>query len=184
MGNADAWMLTGVETGGEPTTETMERVRQWSLAQLSADDQTFIAAFAPTVTIPLAAERALLCFHGTPTSFDEILLPSTPSEEVRRVLDPYAPAILTGGHTHLQQIRQLSETFFFNPGSVGLVGNYELPEERYRREPWVEYAILSATDGVISLEFRRIPLPMEALREALATSGHPDAERVLHEYGL
>jgi predicted phosphodiesterase len=162
----------------------MERVRQWSLAQLSADDQTFIAAFAPKVTIPLAAERALLCFHGTPTSFDEILLPSTPSEEVRRVLDPYAPAILTGGHTHLQQIRQLSETFFFNPGSVGLVGNYELPEERYRREPWVEYAILSATDGVISLEFRRIPLPMEALREALATSGHPDAERVLHEYGL
>ena len=142
------------------------------------------------MTIPLTAERPLLCFHGTPTSFDEILLPSTPSEEVRRVLDPYAPAILTGGHTHLQQIRQLSETFFFNPGSVGLAGNFELPEERYRREPWVEYAILSATDGadgvdgVISLEFRKIPLPMEALREALTTSGHPDAERVLHEYGL
>src|SRR5690348_18489666 len=52
MGNADAWMLTGVATGGEPTTETMERVRQWSLSQLSADDQAFIAAFAPTVTIP------------------------------------------------------------------------------------------------------------------------------------
>lgn len=184
MGNADAWMLTGVETGGEPTTEMMERVRQWSLAQLSADDQAFIAAFAPTVTVPLTAERALLCFHGTPTSFDEILLPSTPSEEVRRVLDPYAPAILTGGHTHLQQIRQLTETFFFNPGSVGLACNYELPEERFRREPWVEYAILSAADGAISLEFRKVPLPMETLREALATSGHPDTERVLREYGL
>jgi hypothetical protein len=103
---------------------------------------------------------------------------------VRRVLDPYAPAILTGGHTHLQQIRQLTETFFFNPGSVGLACNYELPEERFRREPWAEYAILSAADGVVSLEFRKVPLPMETLREALATSGHPDTERVLREYGL
>jgi putative phosphoesterase len=184
MGNADAWMLTGVETGGEPMTKMQERVRQWSLGQLSADDRAFIAAFAPTQSIPLLAERALLCFHGTPTSFDETLLPSTSSEEFRRALDPYAPAILTGGHTHLQQIRQLTKTFFFNPGSVGLACNYELPEEQFRREPWADYAILSATDGVISLEFRKIPLPMASLREALVTSGHPDVERVLHEYGL
>lgn len=184
MGNADAWLLTGVETGNEPISEMQERVRQWSLAQLSPDDRSFIAAFAPTVTLALAADRDLLCFHGTPTSFDDILLPSTPSEEVRRALDHYAPAILTGGHTHQQQVRRLTDSFFFNPGSVGLACNYELPEEPFRRDPWAEYAILSETDSVVSLEFRRIPLPMEALHQTLVASGHPDANRMLAEYGF
>ena len=184
MGNADAWMLTGVETGGEPVTETQERVRQWSLAQLSPDDRAFIAAFAPTVTVPLSAERALLCFHGSPASFDEILLPTTPADEFRRALAPYAPAIMTGGHTHLQQVRPLDETFFFNPGSVGLAYNHDQPDGDFRLNPWAEYAILSETDGAIGLEFRRVSLPLETLREALATSGHPNVEKLLGEYGL
>jgi predicted phosphodiesterase len=184
MGNADAWLLTGVKTGEKPETEAQERVRQWSLARLSPDDQAFIATFAPTVTIPLSPERELLCFHGSPTSFDQILLPSLPSEEFRRALDQYAPAVLTGGHTHVQQVRQLTATFFFNPGSVGVACNYELPRESRRREPWAEYAILSETDGVISLEFRRAPLPMATLRQELITSGHPDVDGLLEEYGL
>ena len=184
MGNADAWLLTGVATGNEPLSAMQERVRQWALAQLSPDDQSFIAAFTPTVTLPLSADRDLLCFHGSPTSFDEILLPSTPSEALRRALDHYAPAILTGGHTHQQQVRRLTETFFFNPGSVGLACNYELPEESFRRDPWAEYALLSETDGVVGLEFRRIPLPMDALLRALVESGHPDVGRIRAEYGF
>lgn len=184
MGNADAWMLTGVQTGNEPFTKMQERVRQWSLSQLSADDQAFIAAFAPTVALPFTSDHQLLCFHGSPTSFDEILLPSLSAEEFRRVLAPYAPAIMTGGHTHLQQVRRLDATFFFNPGSIGVAYSHDQPEGAFRLDPWAEYAILSETDGVIGLEFRRAPLPMEALREALATSGHPDANRLFGEYGL
>lgn len=184
MGNADAWMLTGVQTGNEPFTEMQERVRQWSLSQLSADDQAFIAAFTPTVTLPFTPDHQLLCFHGSPTSFDEILLPSLSADEFRRALAPFAPAIMTGGHTHLQQVRRLDATFFFNPGSIGVAYSHDQPEGAFRLDPWAEYAILSETDGVIGLEFRRAPLPMEALREALATSGHPDANRLLGEYGL
>src|SRR5262249_6355903 len=39
MGNADAWLLSGVDTGGETTTTEQEAVRQWSLAQLSDADR-------------------------------------------------------------------------------------------------------------------------------------------------
>ena len=184
MGNADAWMLTGVETGAETITEAQERVRQWSLAQLSPDDRAFIAAFAPTVTLSLSPERQLLCFHGSPTSFDDILLPTTPIEDVRRLLAPYAPAILCGGHTHMQQVRRVDSTFFFNPGSVGLAYSHDQTEDDFNLDPWAEYAILSETDGVVGLEFRRVPLPMEALRVALAGSGHPGVDRLLKEYSL
>src|SRR5690349_22494359 len=73
MGNADAWLLTGEETGAEAIDaerlRSMNDVRDWSLAQLSVDDQAFIAAFQPTVTAPLGDGRNLLGFHGSPRSF-------------------------------------------------------------------------------------------------------------------
>ncbi len=57
MGNADAWLLTGVETDGGVIPESRKRrlndVRDWSLSQLSHADRAFIATFQPTVEIPL-----------------------------------------------------------------------------------------------------------------------------------
>jgi predicted phosphodiesterase len=184
MGNADAWMLTGVQTGDEPFTEMQERVRQWSLAHLSPDDQATIGAFMPTVTLPLSVDRQLFCFHGSPASFDEVLLPSTPLADFRRALAPHAPAIMTGGHTHLQQLRRFDDTFFFNPGSIGVAYDHEQPRDTFRLDPWVEYAILSESDGVVGLEFRRVPLPLNALRAVLTATDHPDAARLLREYRL
>jgi putative phosphoesterase len=184
MGNADAWMLTGVQTGDEPFTEMQERVRQWSLAHLSPDDQAFIGAFMPTVTLTLSADRQLLCFHGSPASFDEVLLPTTPPDDFRRALASHVPAIMTGGHTHLQQVRRLDDTFFFNPGSIGVAYDHDQPQDTFRLDPWAEYAILSESDGVLGLEFRRVPLPLDVLRAVLTATDHPDAARLLREYDL
>src|SRR5262245_4453364 len=91
MGNADAWLLTGEETGNEPISAErlakLNEVRVWSLAQLSAEDRAFIAGFQATVSIPLSPNRNLLCFHGSPASFDEIILPETPEEKFQEVLE-------------------------------------------------------------------------------------------------
>lgn len=182
MGNADAWLLSGVETGSETVTAEQEAVRQWSLAQLSEADRAYIAAFTPTVIVSLTTERDLLCFHGSPTSFDDILLPTTAEDEYERLLGPYVPAIMCGGHTHWQQVRRLGATFFFNPGSVGLAYNHNQPEDHFRLDPWVEYAVLSESDGTLGLEFRRVPLPVEAVRQALRASGRPGAEAFLAQY--
>src|SRR6476661_3126533 len=50
MGNADAWLLSGVDTA-EPASEELRQMREWTLAQLSDDDRTFISGFVPTVEI-------------------------------------------------------------------------------------------------------------------------------------
>src|SRR5512142_3377814 len=72
MGNADAYLLSGANTGDEPTSEERQRmldaVREWSLAQLSTEDRAFIQSFRPTVEVALEAGRRLLCFHGSPAS--------------------------------------------------------------------------------------------------------------------
>src|SRR5688500_6355648 len=70
MGNADAWLLSGEETGDEgippERLQKMGEIRLWSLSRLSEEDIAFIAGFQPTVTINLKEELDLLCFHGSP----------------------------------------------------------------------------------------------------------------------
>ncbi|MGH2485804.1 MAG: metallophosphoesterase family protein [Ktedonobacterales bacterium] len=182
MGNADAWLLSGEETGTEPMTSELETVRQWSLSQLSADDRAFIAGFVPTLRVPLTERHALLCFHGSPASFDDILLPTTPYATFLDSLHGYDARWFAGGHTHLQQVRRVGSGFFCNPGSVGRVYNNELTGGGAQRDPWAEYAILTATGDAVSLGFRRVPLATEPLFAILRASGHPFAEEVIREY--
>ena len=138
MGNADAWLLSGLETGDEEIEserlKKMEAIRQWSLSQLSTSDREFIAEFQATITISLEKDLELLCFHASPDSFDDVIAPATPQEVFQKFLGKYAERILTGGHTHAQQVRRNGEFFFFNPGSVGLVFSEFQNEDKLRAD--------------------------------------------------
>lgn len=182
MGNADDWLLTGEAHGGEPITEQQRAVRSWSLAQLSDADRAFIAAFAPTVEVPLADGQRMLCFHGSPGSFDDIILPETSEEEVRRLLGPSTAAVLCGGHTHLQQIRRVADTLFVNPGSVGLAYDRHLAQDAFRVDPWAEYAVVSADDSRLAVEFRRVPFDLDAYIRVILNSGIPGAAEMVARY--
>jgi putative phosphoesterase len=181
MGNADAWLLTGHATDAEPTSAQQQAVREWQLTRLAPDDRAFIEQFQPTVEIDLGG-RALLCFHGTPRSFDEIILPSTPEDEFQRMLGEFTPALMCGGHTHMQQIRRLADTLFFNPGSVGFAYSHQQPDDHFKADPWAEYAVLTYDDGRIGLEMRRVPYAAEAIIQVYLASGRPYAEDAAGQY--
>jgi predicted phosphodiesterase len=186
MGNADAWLLSGEETGDEgippERLKKMGDIRLWSLSQLTEDDRTFISNFQPTVTLNLENGLDLLCFHGSPTSFDDIILPTTSSEDFQKFLGAYADNILTGGHTHMQQIRRNGERFFFNPGSVGFAYSHYQADGQFRADPWAEYAILTVENGETSLEFRRIPFDVEKLIQIYRESERPFADEAIAQY--
>lgn len=179
-GNADSFLLTG--SGEETVTPQQLAVREWSLARLSATDRAFIAAFQPTVAVSLPGGRRLLCFHGSPTSFHDVIFPETPEEEARGLLGAYLPAILTGGHTHLQQLRRLDDSLFFNPGSVGYVYNTRKPGGGLHADPWAEYAIVSADEGRFSIEFCRVPFDIAEWTRVTLASGIPGAETMVIRY--
>lgn len=184
MGNADAWLLSGIDTSTvEEVTERQVKTREWSLSQLSDADRAYIQSFQPTVEIPLGG-RSLLCFHGSPHSFDDIILPETPEEEFHRFLDAFRPAIMAGGHTHMQQVRRLDDTFFFNPGSIGLAYNRHQPSESegVKADPWAEYAILSCEGETLSLEFRRVPFDPNEYIHIILSSGSPYADDIADRY--
>jgi len=188
MGNSDAWLMTGVETDAhlipEERRKKLDIVRAWSLSKLNEEDRAFIHAFQPTVTVELGRGRKLLAFHGSPTSFDQFLLPSTPEDEFQDILKPYTDSILTGGHMHLQYTRRLrdSQNFFFNPGSVGVAYNQEQSNEVGYLDPWAEYALLTVDGVQVSLEFRRVPLDMDKMADIYRKSDRPFADTAMEQY--
>ena len=160
----------------------MGEVRDWSLSKLTEEDRSFITNFQPTVTLHLEKDLNLLCFHGSPTSFDDVILPAASEQEFQKLLGPYAGRILTGGHTHAQQIRRVGELFFFNPGSVGFAYSHNQPDNDFHADPWADYAILTAENGRVSLEFRRIPFDVQELIRIFGESGRPFAEEAIGQY--
>lgn len=182
LGNADAFLLTGQDDDGHPVTEQQLASRAWSVAQLGASGVAAIETFVPTVEIELPGERLLLCFHGSPTSFNDLIFPETSEEEVQRMLGPFLPAYQCGGHTHLQQLRRVGDSLFFNPGSVGLAWNRHQPVNPPLADPWAEYAVLSATDTTLAVEFRRVPYDVDGLQRIIRSSGMPDAEALAERY--
>lgn len=188
MGNADAWLLTGVETDQEAISEerrrTLDAVREWSLAQLSSEDRAFIQGFQPTVEVRLEAGQKLLCFHGSPASFDDIMLPDTPHELLFKLLGEYRADVLAGGHTHVQYLRRIGVDgrFFFNPGSVGLPYSHHQADEGFQADPWAEYALLTSEGPRLALEFRRVPYDVAPLIDVYKQSGRPYAEQAIAQH--
>lgn len=188
LGNADAYLLTGEETGEEPMADARRRrlsaTRDWSLARLSDADRAFIAAFPMTVDLDLPGELRLRCAHGTPRSFDEILLPTSPDDEFAASLVPDGRTLHVGGHTHVQFVRQfVDRTFFANPGSVGLAWRHGQPSGILYADPWAEYAILDIAEGRVELAFRRVPFDVAAYRAIIGASGTPYAADLAAQYG-
>ncbi|MCI0711633.1 MAG: metallophosphatase family protein [Chloroflexi bacterium] len=186
MGNADDWLISGEDSGAEQITEErrqkLDTVRDWQLTQLSEADIAFMKTFKPTIELPVDTGHTLLCYHGSPRSFDDVILPTTPDEEIRAYLEPRDDMIYTGGHTHVQFVRHFGRTFHFNPGSVGFAYRHDQPDDDFHADGWAEYAVLSITDGRIELTFRRIPFDVKALIDIYSSSGRPYAEEAIGQY--
>jgi len=86
LGNADAWLLNEEADSAEPTSEEQREVRAWTISKLSRADLDFLRSYKPTVEIKLDEGQRLLCFHGSPTSYDDILLPDSPKERWDQLL--------------------------------------------------------------------------------------------------
>jgi predicted phosphodiesterase len=179
LGNADDFLLRVPDDSPEPITERQLAVRDWTLSRLTASHIELIESFSPTFEIELPGGRTLLACHGSPRSYDDVLLPETePGPAYETDAD-----VLAGGHTHLQWTRQLGPALFVNPGSVGLAYDRHRPPDEIRPRPIAEYALLHAGDGGLAVEFRRVPYDLDALLAAAAAGERPDADEYAELWG-
>jgi predicted phosphodiesterase len=186
MGNADYWLLTGNETKvGEKVSEKQREIREWSLEQLSKDDLDYIRSLEPTIEVPLEKGKKLLCFHGSPASFNDIIIPSTKDEDVRKFFEGYQATFFAGGHTHTQQVRQLGSSWYINPGSVSFAYNWgfsNFDTGQVVLDPWSDYCAITSEADLLGVAFRHVPYDMEKLTGMIRSTGRPYADEVTSMY--
>jgi predicted phosphodiesterase len=110
LGNADDFVLDVPDDSPEEITEAQLEKRTWTLAQLDERYLDQMRLFAPTVEL-----GSLLAFHGSPRSYDDVLLPESEDDAAWRV-DGFD--VLAGGHTHMQWARVVGGALYVNPGAV------------------------------------------------------------------
>ena len=182
-GNHDAFLLDEALIRSYTETPIVVDAVDWCRARMSADELDFVRTFRAGLDVPLGGGASLSCYHGTPRSHMEDLLPSATAAEIDRKLEGRAATVMAGGHTHLQMLRQHRGTLVVNPGSVGMPFVEEPAGGTPRIMAHAEYAIVDADDtGAVEIRLRRLPLDRRALREQAASCDFPLRDWLVAQY--
>ena len=178
FGNSDELLVT-LSFGNEEMTQRVLDVAEWSRAQLGEKGLAFLDSFPRTLERDLDGRR-LVCCHATHTSNEEVILPDEPRERIAEALGD--ADIVACGHVHLQWLRRIEHKLWLSVGSAGLVWEHKEPQDEKPFDPWAEYAVLTAADGRLSVDFRRVPFDVERLVAVYRTSGMPHAESYARQW--
>jgi putative phosphoesterase len=177
MGNTDAWLLEPcLSQQADLSGQYDQEIRYWCSQQLSEEDKAFLSTFQPTVEWPISETQTLLAYHGSPRSFREKILPTTPDEQLDTIFTGVTAQILAGGHTHQQLFRRYKDKLVLNPGSVGMAMDRTKPLSEVRNPPWGEYAIVNSEGNQLSVELLRVPFNIEGLLAAHFQRDMPHAQ--------
>lgn len=183
MGNTDADLLDpasigpgSIDTADDGDALRIADIDRWCAARLGEAERSYLQTFAPTVGIDLGGGARLLCVHGGPLSHHDVIVATTPDDELDRMLGSRVATVIAGGHTHTPMLRAHRGMTLLNPGSVGLAYEFRA-DGAVRVPPWAEYAVLAVDGGVArSIELRRVSYDRAATVRAMRERGMPHAE--------
>src|SRR5262249_52036213 len=174
MGNTDADLLALAReesaTGGVWGSQDFDFDR-WCAARLTADDLAYLRTFQPTISESLGDGMTLLCYHGSPRSYDERITAQTADDALDQMLAEMPAQLYAGGHTHQQLLRRYRGTLVLNPGTVGFAKDAIAPAAQVGNPSWAEYAIIASDGGQLEVSLRRVHFDLDALFAALDASG-------------
>lgn len=174
MGNTDDWLLHPRRKATKTAKERMELENGlWSAEQTSPIERALVAEYSPTLSFDLDSLN-LLCYHGSPRSFDDRIRPNTTTVQLAKYFRGHNATLLAGGHTHEAMIRRYGESIIINPGSVGapVIAFKSSTKDDYYPS-WAEYALLESNGRDLSITLQRVPYPLADLVAAVRASDIP-----------
>jgi hypothetical protein len=173
MGNHESFLLDrGLMEGYTDSTELHDLV-DWCDGLVSEADLDFVRSFPLLIEVPLGPGAAMLCYHGSPRSNMDRILPTTPAAGLEEMLAGYSATVMAGAHQHVHMVRQHQGRLLLTVGSVGQPFDEWPFEERPRLLPCAEYTIVDWTAGALSVESRRVPIDLEAVKQTARESTMP-----------
>jgi len=158
-------------------------VLEWCRKKLSREDLDFLSSFKSSIKINFSKNSKLLCFHGSPESNIEIISSTSPEVQMMRHFYNSEYSYFSGGHSHIQMLRQYNGKLIFNPGSVG-IPFVKIPPlgQSPSLLPWAEYMIADYSGARLSTDFRRIKYNVRKLINAVNKSDMPLKEWWIEQY--
>lgn len=158
-------------------TQRYDEIDEWCSQQLTNADKAYLRSFRPIITLDLVEEIQLLCFHGSPYSYNDVIDETISDTELQQLIDGYTENIMAMGHMHHPFLRSYKETTLFNPGSVGL------PRKQHGKHPLIAYfALLDIVEGQVNIAFRSVDVPAEELKRDILDSGMPHKDWFLSQW--
>ena len=180
MGNTDESLLKGPPEDygrmGMPADDVrrMKVLDRWTRSRITESDRKHLSTLKPTVSLK-AGGSSMFCYHGSPRSNTEGVLPTTPDDELSTIFSDREATIFAGGHTHSQMARRWMSSLIINPGSVGLPFQRDA-KGKIRNPAWAEYALVSFERRELKVELRRVSYSLSRLALAVRNSGMPDPD--------
>lgn len=164
-----------------PEIEFLRDLEDWTRSQLSLEQQKWLS------NLPFKALRQvdgiqLLLVHGSPDSITQGLVAETPAQALNDWLTDAGADAIFAGHTHVPMVRRVAEGLVVNVGSTAMPFKEPMPAPP-QATAHSDYAIVDIHNGSISVEQRRLPLDLVALKAAVQRSGQPHGEILLGTYG-
>jgi diadenosine tetraphosphatase ApaH/serine/threonine PP2A family protein phosphatase len=182
LGNHDEYLLDPELIATHTSDALIIEAIDWCRDQLTREQTEFLGAFSEGLELPLEGDRQLKLFHGSPSSNMVDLLAETASDLFDRQLGPERAAVMAGGHTHVQMLRQHRGTVVVNPGSVGA----PFREPIHAGPPTIlghaEYASVEVRDGEVAVSLHRVPLDRDELARAARATTNPMREELAAIY--
>lgn len=182
LGNHDEFLFNPGLVGAYTEAPVIVDAIDWCRDRLSAQDLDFVRGFQASLEIELDGRNRLFLFHGSPASHTQDLLATTPAEELDRHLGDHRAAVMAGGHTHIQMLRQHGGVLLVNPGSVGLAFKEYVAGRAPTLMDHAEYAVVESRGGAVSVTLQRVPLDRARLRKAAEDSDNPLRGMLMQQY--
>ncbi|MFV2055471.1 MAG: metallophosphoesterase [Thiohalomonadales bacterium] len=187
LGNHDAFLLDAALIHSYTETPEVVDAVDWCRELLTQTDFDFLNSFIPHMEINSKGAGKILLYHGSPSSHMEEILATTTAEQLDRHINGDSIAVMAGGHTHVQMMRQYKGVLIVNPGSVG----YPFKEFVAGQAPIVlghaEYAIIELSKSQseatsVNINLRRIGLDIHALIDQVNLCQYPMQAPLLEQY--
>lgn len=183
MGNHDAAVLDPERATALQVAPNLHASITWCVDHLRPDHFDFLRKFHSTFSLALSDEISLLCYHGSPLSYIDQILATTPEETIDEFFNGQTTSVWAGGHTHIQMFRRHGEKVLINAGSVGNAFHHSFrPGAVPRLLPWAEYVVLNVEKDSLSAHLRRVPYDTNATLALVRQTGIPSMEWWLEQY--
>jgi predicted phosphodiesterase len=164
-----------------PAMPMLADIETWTQNALSAEDRDWLNTLPMDLEVDVDG-ASMLCVHGSPRSFTDNVLDSTPERTLRSWMGKRSFDVMVCGHTHVQLLRRMGRKSIVNVGSVGMPFEKAYDSSPPTVCPWAEYAIVGSRAGSLTVDLRRVAFDLQAYQATTRACGFPHADAWLSHW--